>query len=621
MSIEAIAPSLLHVRPAPLPHASRDGINWPFLLLFWAAISAFFVVRAIVSAPHVPLIGDTDDAMRLVVVRDFLAGQNWFDHLQYRMNTPFGAELHWSRLVDLPIAAMILLFRPFAGDFAETLTLYAWPLLLLLLLLWQSAALTTKLVGREGLLPALALPILSPAVWPQFSPGRLDHHSIQILLTLVLVRCSIAALTRPRWAAGAGIAAATGLAIGAEALPAAVSAVLVFGVLWVVRPECARALRSFGLSFAGAALVHLVIAQPSSAWFAPACDALSIVYVAAAAGVGAAFALLSLLPSAPRWSALGRFAAAGLAGLAVLGGLYTLYPDCFRGPYAALDPWLVTNWLDRISEATPLLAGISRSPDLALGLGAPPLLGLAILVWRVVRGSPARRSQWLVLGAYLAVADMIMLLQVRGAHMAMPLAVPAGAWLIVRARQWYLRRGGVAGVAALVGTWLAFAGVAVMLIVHLCSQAIAEVVPGADEATAATAAPETVACLLPSAFTGLAQLPVSRIMAPIDLGSHLLLFTPHSVVAAPYHRNQQGVRDAFEFFNRPIGEARAILQRRGIDLVVVCPGMPELMGLPDTADDSFGRLYGAKPLPGWLTPVPLAGTPLQVFRVNLGSGG
>lgn len=49
----------------------------------------------------------TDDAMRLVEVRDLLAGQNWFDLTQYRLNSPNGVVTHWSRLIDLPLAVLI----------------------------------------------------------------------------------------------------------------------------------------------------------------------------------------------------------------------------------------------------------------------------------------------------------------------------------------------------------------------------------------------------------------------------------------------------------------------------------------------------------------------------------
>jgi len=55
----------------------------------------------------------TDDAMRLAQVRDLLAGQSWYDLTQWRMNVPFGLPMHWSRLIDAPIAGLILIFRQF----------------------------------------------------------------------------------------------------------------------------------------------------------------------------------------------------------------------------------------------------------------------------------------------------------------------------------------------------------------------------------------------------------------------------------------------------------------------------------------------------------------------------
>src|SRR6185437_9406034 len=139
--------------------------------------------------------------------------------------------------------------------------------------------------------------------------------------------------------------------------------------------------------------------------------------------------------------------------------------------------------------------------------------------------------------------------------------------------------------------------------------------PFAGTAAGGPQPPKTDACLLPKAFAGLAGLPPARVMTPVDLGSHLLLFTPHSVVAAPYHRNQAGVRDAYRFFNGPIEAARQILAARGVTLVVICPQMPELRGLPDAAPDSFVKLFAANRLPAWLQPASGAGDALKVFRV------
>ena len=48
---------------------------------------------------------DTDDAMRLAQLRDWLGGQGWYDLNQYRVAT--GYESHWSRLIDAGLAGTL----------------------------------------------------------------------------------------------------------------------------------------------------------------------------------------------------------------------------------------------------------------------------------------------------------------------------------------------------------------------------------------------------------------------------------------------------------------------------------------------------------------------------------
>ena len=68
----------------------------------------------------------TDDAMRLVEVNDLIGGQGWFDMFQHRMDPPGGTSMHWSRLIDAPLAGLILLLKPLLGMHdAQALTLYS----------------------------------------------------------------------------------------------------------------------------------------------------------------------------------------------------------------------------------------------------------------------------------------------------------------------------------------------------------------------------------------------------------------------------------------------------------------------------------------------------------------
>src|SRR5215213_5976027 len=83
-------------------------------LIAWALLCAWFVYNRWSGIDQFAL-GDTDDNTRMSQVRALLHGQDWFDLRQYRLNPPIGSNIHWSRLVDLPIAALILLLRPLLG--------------------------------------------------------------------------------------------------------------------------------------------------------------------------------------------------------------------------------------------------------------------------------------------------------------------------------------------------------------------------------------------------------------------------------------------------------------------------------------------------------------------------
>src|SRR6202051_4164163 len=131
----------------------------------------------------------TDDAMRLVEVRDWINGQGWFDLFQHRLDPP-GASMHWSHVVDVPLAALILLLRPLIGTHgAETVTLFLWPLLLLAATLVLVAAIAKQMSNSvtNSQITAVVLAVLSAPALIHFRPGAIDHHNAHIGLLLALV--------------------------------------------------------------------------------------------------------------------------------------------------------------------------------------------------------------------------------------------------------------------------------------------------------------------------------------------------------------------------------------------------------------------------------------------------
>jgi hypothetical protein len=124
-----------------------------------------------------------DDFMRMAQVRDYLAGQNWFDLTQYRLDPPNGVVMHWSRLIDIPIAWLVLGLARFVGRAkAEFYTAALWPLLMLLPTMALAGILARRLAGETAAIVAVIL-VWSPRLRSCISPGR-SIITAQLLLVL-----------------------------------------------------------------------------------------------------------------------------------------------------------------------------------------------------------------------------------------------------------------------------------------------------------------------------------------------------------------------------------------------------------------------------------------------------
>ena len=222
--------------------AERRNLGW--LAAAWLLVAALMTLLSEhgLAQRQFP---DPDDVMRLLQVRDWIGGQSWFDVTQYRLNPPDGVPMHWSRLVDVPIAAVILLLRPFAGEQgAETAALVAVPLLTLGIAMLLVQRVGLKLMGSG---PALAAAIATPfslGGLKQMRPMRIDHHGWQIVMALTGL---LAALDpRPRRSGIiAGAAMAVWMNISMEGLPFAAAFGVLFAWQWLADPAATERLKSY----------------------------------------------------------------------------------------------------------------------------------------------------------------------------------------------------------------------------------------------------------------------------------------------------------------------------------------------------------------------------------------
>src|SRR3954470_9026077 len=302
------------------------GRKWKLItVLVWLAFCVFQIASHWQQIRWFAL-GDTDDNMRMMQVRGLLHGQGWFDLRQYRLNPPFGANIHWSRLVDLPIAGLILLLWPLLGGAgAEGWAVAIAPLLPYLLLLFSLALTARRLIDPRAYPLAFLAVFFAGSTNGMFMPERIDHHGWQLAL-LALGMSGIADPKRVRGGLTLGISTALSLAIGLEMLIYIAVMGAAMALFWVADADERDRLRTYAVSLGGAtALSFLCFASYANR--APVCDALSPVWLSDVLLGGALLYALSLLAVAD-WRK--RLTVALAAGVVLAGFHAFMWPNCLQ---------------------------------------------------------------------------------------------------------------------------------------------------------------------------------------------------------------------------------------------------------------------------------------------------
>jgi len=318
-------------------------------------VLAVWAIWALANLAVLPLAGTDlagpDDIMRMLQVRDLLAGQSWFDVTQYRVNPPHGAAMHWSRLVDVPIAAFVLLFGtvlPRAQ--AEIAAAAVVPLLWLLPALFalRGIARRFELPPAIVLLTLVVLPLL-PMLPGNFMPMTVDHQTVQIVAAVVCASL----LVRPGSRAAAmacGACAAAWIVVSLEGLPLVAVLAALYGVrYWLARD---RSLAWFLAALTASTAVLSLATRPWSEFGAGFCDIVLPGHAAAFAAATAIAALLTLAPGQDR--AGGRLSALAAIPLVCLPLAFTTLGACALHPMGTLDPLVATYWYDQVIEGRPV---------------------------------------------------------------------------------------------------------------------------------------------------------------------------------------------------------------------------------------------------------------------------
>ena len=577
---------------------SPDLGSMPRLL---AVAAVFGLVICLTMSKNTHLIGhlgDTDDATRLVLVRDLLAGRGWYDQWLSRMGPPAGTFMHWSRLLDGALAGMNGLLRlVLPPATAELAMRFFWPMI------WTFPALIAGLIvgrnlgGRSAVLLTLAL-MINPILYRQFVPGRIDHHNVQITMTLVALACALARTNKARWAAVGGAATALGLAVGLEALLLQAVIGAGYGLALARDRKAAATAGAYGVALAGASVAFFLIQTPPGRWSLSFCDAMALNLTAAMAVGGLGLALTARLaakaPDALRWGLLAS------TGLAAVGVYLALHPACLHGPFAELNPAVRPIWFDHILETQPLTFIYKIERAGALIAGFMSLMGLMAAVYLILRVRPNLIDAHLVALVCLTVAVVIGFFAWRMQDyvfwVGTPILGAALSWLTAKR----LRDLMIPSVMTAILLSPLGLGTAASWLIGL-----------KDKAGHDSNAPARAACFAQRAYPALAALPKGVVLSEEDLGAFILAFTSHSTVAAPYHRLSAEILAAHNALNAPPALAEARVRQMGVTYVVDCPPYPMSVDA-----GSFGARLRAGQTPAWLDALSAPKATLKIYRVR-----
>lgn len=607
---------------APFGFVDRHWRWWT--ALFWLAASAIFIFQNWGRIKGFSL-GDTDDNMRMMQVRALMEGQNWYDLAQHRMA---GSNIHWSRLVDLPIAGLKALFTPFfGGKTAETIAVTVAPLLPMLVAMWAVAVATRRLVSPYAYLLAITFLACSGSVVGMWQPLRLDHHGWQ----LAFLAWTAAALTDPKPLRGGvtlGVATSLSLVIGLEMLLYLAAAGAITVLIWIRDGE-PRRLFAYGVTLAGGcALGYLVFASEANRL--PMCDALSPVWLSAMVAAGVVAVLLARLSPA-RWEQ--RLALAALGGVAVAAAFAFFWPHCL-GRLEQSSPELEALWLSKVREAMPIWRhGWDTAFQTAMMPFAALVGGLAMLhvthreALREAHVATAFASEapppatndaraqfvrWLAITLLVLMATGLLAWQTRAGPAAQLLSATgaaAFAWVILSwimsFRRFIVRIGSLALIA------LAIIALARGWVTGWINGPPAPANSYRQQVNTANSRCPTLWAMGP-----VQAQPRGMVMTFVDLGPRLITVTHHDAITGPYHRNAQQIIDVMRAFRGTPENARATADRYRADYLLICPMMSESTIYRAEAPGGFYDRLSRGQVPDWLVPVPLPrDSPFKMWRI------
>ncbi|MEL6921611.1 MAG: hypothetical protein AAFO77_11445, partial [Pseudomonadota bacterium] len=565
---------------AALPERTRGGMSLTDPTASWLAAMCGCVAFALIQvATYAPGgFPSSDDMLRLVHAQDLLNGHAWYDPVQYRLGLDGGTVMHWSKLVDAPIALLLAI----GGD---TFARFAWPVLLSFFALAGIATGAIGTVGRGGLFPAMVIGVA--ALWSIgiFSVGAFDHHNVQAVLLIWAVALLVHEKPGFVQTCISGAACALMMAIGMETLPYVAALGLWVAAAFAIGAVDKCAARGFGIGLAGTTLALFPILLTPAHWISTTCDAFSSFHLTLAVSGGGGLAAASWVGARVlRWAVL---ASVGACGAVIVLGVFS---HCIANPLGALPPLLRAYWLEGVLETRSVMDVFASDPFSLIGYFGMALTALALCV-AGLRRKRVRVSASLLL-LTLMVAVSVTIWQQRGFMFAAVLAVFPMAYAVTKFRTIYEETRAPTALAGMVFFWIASINVVWFITGAQMASAFSST-PTLNEKMAA-ADPRDY-CYDPDLYAVLNKEPNGVVLSSTNVGPMILLHTDHRAIAGPYHRNVDGNMLLINAMLAHPFDAKRMMLDNGVTHIADCVRGPDAADFKRGAPDGFQAQMHADP--------------------------
>lgn len=548
-----------------------------------------------------------DDIMRMVMVRDWLAGQDWFDTMQYRLVPPEGVLMHWSRYVDAGIAAFIVPFSyVLPMQTAELIGAAIWPTVIFILTLLVIGLGTKRLFDPV----AASFAVMCAIFWPLLSDlhsraGNLDHHNVQLLMMVILIY----AVVWPRRPVAAGItsglAAAFALSTGLESLLfVAAAGVVLFGrCVFDRRAETQQMLIAFCLVLAGGSVAFWLGLTAPALRGIPVCDQLGTPMLA----VIAIAVVAALVPLALRNRIPGAVFQLGATVCLTAIGFAIAWPflgPCIRGPYGDLPPELQEMISTRVTEAKPFLIYAQTHTEAALTFVVPVVTALiagSVLWWSRRGRGGFGQTQNAILGQLLVLGILgfgLIFLQMRTVILVASVVPVIGGVCLAALLDTYLKTRDATKAALMFIVAIAVIAPEIIL---------GPLRPYLEDANNKTETTNTD-CRTYGSLVALNEVPAAIILNSTNMGAPLLWATHHSTLAAPYHRSPAAFMNGGLGFLMEETEFEQLARQQGATHILLC------------ANSTYGSAFlttlaADQTTADWLRRVPVSADEQRLFEV------